>query len=106
MCGIAAVFETSTSSDGQRDIEATLLEMLGRISHRGAAERFGERFIFSNAAIGTNRLPIVEREENNQPFIDKISGHAIIFNGEIYNLDELRLILLSARSGVFRLLRY
>ena len=49
MCGIAAIFETPTSSDGPRDIEATLLEMLGKISHRGAAERFGERFIFSNA---------------------------------------------------------
>ena len=46
MCGIAAIFETPTSSDGPRDIEATLLEMLGKISHRGAAERFGERFIF------------------------------------------------------------
>jgi asparagine synthase (glutamine-hydrolysing) len=95
MCGIAAIFETSTSADEQRDLEANLLEMLGRISHRGSTERFGERFIFSHAAIGTNRLPIVEREDNNQPFIDKVSGHAIIFNGEIYNLDELRLILVS-----------
>ena len=95
MCGIAAIFEISTSPDGQHDLEAALLEMLRKISHRGAAERFGERFIFSNAAIGTNRLPIVEREDSYQPFIDKISGHAIIFNGEIYNMDELRLILLS-----------
>ncbi|MBV4478605.1 asparagine synthase (glutamine-hydrolyzing) [Pseudomonas khavaziana] len=95
MCGIAAIFETSTRSDENLDLEATLVEILGRISHRGAAERFGERYIFSHAAMGTNRLPIVERQDNNQPFIDSLSGHAVIFNGEIYNLDELRLILSS-----------
>lgn len=95
MCGIAAIFETTAGSDEKRYFEAALLQLLGRISHRGAAESFGERFTFSYAAIGTNRLPIVEREGNHQPFIDNISGLAIIFNGEIYNLDELRLILLS-----------
>ncbi|MGY2261052.1 asparagine synthetase B family protein [Pseudomonas sp. SDO55104_S430] len=95
MCGIAAVFETPTNSDEKFDFEAALLQMLGRISHRGVAEKFGERFIFSHAAIGTNRLPIVDREENKQPFIDNISGRAIIFNGEIYNLNELRVVLAS-----------
>ncbi|TXH84923.1 MAG: asparagine synthetase B [Rhizobium sp.] len=46
--------------------------------------------VFRDAAMGTNRLAIVDRDHARQPIIDQASGMAIVMNGEIYNHHELR----------------
>ncbi len=90
MCGIAAVFSIQNSQTEGRDLEATLLHMLGAIRHRGDAYNFAERLVFNRAAMGTNRLAIVDRDQATQPIVDPDSGKVIVMNGEIYNHRELR----------------
>jgi asparagine synthase (glutamine-hydrolysing) len=90
MCGIAAVFSAQDRINENVDYEATLLHMLGAIRHRGDGYNFAERLIFPKAAMGTNRLAIVDRDQARQPIVDSTSGLVIIMNGEIYNHQELR----------------
>ena len=41
--------------------------------------------------LGHNRLSIIDlSEEANQPMIDAETGNVIVFNGEIYNYQEIR----------------
>jgi len=95
MCGIAAVFSSQSSQSDPRDLEAALLHMLGAIRHRGDAYNFAERLVFDDAAMGTNRLAIVDRDQAKQPIVDPASGRVIVMNGEIYNHRELRIELQS-----------
>ena len=91
MCGIAAAF-------GRRndDWTARVLEMLAKIHYRGDAEHFGEHRSFPTGCMGTNRLAIVDRPGGN-PIASHDGRHWIVFNGEIYNHEQLRAELV--RSG-------
>ena len=88
MCGFTAVF--SRNKNFLSHINLTKVSNLQR--HRGPdakgyiAEKNG--FMFHN------RLKIIDiSNKSNQPFVSKLTGNAIIFNGEIYNYKELRKIL-------------
>ncbi len=93
MCGIAGVL-----ANRGNDLEATLSSMLSSIEHRGPDDRgtyFSERFAF-----GMNRLSIIDLSSGNQPIFNEDRSLVIVFNGEIYNYQELREFLLS-RGHVF-----
>jgi asparagine synthase (glutamine-hydrolysing) len=54
------------------------------------------------ALLGHRRLSILDLSEAGaQPMVDPVSGHVIVFNGEIYNFSELRQRLV-AEGQVFR----
>ncbi|MBU3661394.1 MAG: hypothetical protein FGM14_16115 [Flavobacteriales bacterium] len=76
MCGIVAIF-------GNGNIE----NALNKIKHRGID---ATRIVYSdNIAVGFNRLAINDKTENGtQPF--EFGNLIGVFNGEIYNADELR----------------
>jgi len=93
MCGIAAVFSSSNNPINPRGLEATLLHMLGAIRHRGDAYNFAERLVSGSAALGTNRLAIIDRDQAKQPIVDPATGRVIVMNGEIYNHRELQIEL-------------
>ena len=45
----------------------------------------------ASAAMGFRRLSILDLSAaGHQPMVDPVSGHALVFNGEIYNYQELR----------------
>lgn len=90
MCGIAAIFADSQCGPASADLEKSLLQMLAAIRHRGDAYNFAERLVFPRAALGTNRLAIVDRDQARQPLVDPASGHVVVMNGEIYNFRVLR----------------
>ncbi len=76
MCGIVAII-------GNGNIE----NALNKIKHRGLD---ATKIVYSeNVAIGFNRLAINDKSQNGtQPF--KLNNLIGVFNGEIYNADELR----------------
>lgn len=76
MCGIVAII-------GNGNIETAL----NKIKHRGLD---ATKIVHTkNIAIGFNRLAINDKTENgNQPF--ELGNLIGVFNGEIYNADELR----------------
>jgi asparagine synthase (glutamine-hydrolysing) len=87
MCGIAAVFDAnSTWIENEERVHLMLL----KIRHRGDETNFGELSSVGYAALGCNRLAIVDREHGRQPLIGKNGTIYAVQNGEIYNYQELR----------------
>jgi len=59
------------------------------LQHRGfSLEEFAK--VGSICLMGANRLEIVDRELGRQPYLSKDGNVSIVFNGEIYNYQELK----------------
>ncbi|WP_351123766.1 asparagine synthase (glutamine-hydrolyzing) [Shewanella sp. T24-MNA-CIBAN-0130] len=85
MCGFAGVIHSSVKSFST----STLQKMLDAIKHRGPddAGLWSEENIF----LGHRRLSIHDLSTaGHQPMQSKSGRFTIIFNGEIYNFEELR----------------
>src|SRR5262245_32749974 len=90
MCGIAGILGRVSESN-----RAALMRMSDALVHRGPdaagvwesspdARGFG-------ALLAFRRLAILDLSPaGNQPMVDPIGGHVIVFNGEIYNYQALR----------------
>ena len=84
MCGISG----HVRFGGEADVQA-LRRVTEAQAHRGPDNL--DVHSFGQAALGHNRLSIIDLSEiNHQPMVDPVSGNAIVFNGEIYNFQELR----------------
>jgi asparagine synthase (glutamine-hydrolysing) len=96
MCGIAGILH----ADSQTDPPSTLIAaMTDALAHRGPD---GQGFhVEAGIALGHRRLAIIDPAGGHQPMYNEDSTVAIVFNGEIYNFEALRLDL-TARGHVFR----
>ncbi|MGM9834850.1 MAG: asparagine synthase (glutamine-hydrolyzing) [Bacilli bacterium] len=84
MCGITGFINNRS----QQEKETILKQMNKRIEHRGPdAEGM---FIDDNIALGHKRLSIIDLNTGNQPIYNEEKDIVIVFNGEIYNFQELR----------------
>jgi asparagine synthase (glutamine-hydrolysing) len=93
MCGIAAIIEpgaVTEAAQATHDRERQLVGMLDKIRHRGDPDCFGELWAGTGAAIGANRLAIVDRPNARQPQANGEGSARVVFNGELYNYLELR----------------
>ena len=81
MCGHISIYYKNKKAD-----ELFIRQLTEKIIHRGPDDT--GYFIKDNIAFGFNRLSIIDLECGNQPF--KKENRTIIFNGEIYNHNELR----------------
>src|SRR5919202_1239627 len=85
MCGIAGWIDYRAA----RDDAARLLEQMKRaIWHRGPDEEGS--YVDACAAIGMQRLAIVDLTGGQQPMANEDGTVWIVFNGEIYNALQLR----------------
>lgn len=86
MCGISGIF----SLDKVNNIEERINKMNNSVLHRGPD--FGNFKILSkNNAIGHRRLSIIDlNETGNQPMTTHSKVWHIVFNGEIYNFNEIK----------------
>ncbi len=72
----------------------TLARMVKKIAHRGPDNQ--EWQSHGNAHLGHVRLSIIDiSPKSNQPLWDVTQSACIVFNGEIYNYQQLRDVLLS-----------
>src|SRR4030095_8694252 len=85
MCGIAGIVNINHHNLQHAAIQS----MTNRIVHRGPdAEGF---FIDEDIALGHRRLAIIDLKESaNQPMADYSDRYIIIFNGEIYNYQDIK----------------
>jgi asparagine synthase (glutamine-hydrolysing) len=85
MCGIAGVLYV----DSNRQVNRLLLKAIGdSIAHRGPdAEGF---WIAPGVGLVHRRLSIVDLETGDQPIGNEDGSIQVIFNGEIYNHQEIR----------------
>jgi asparagine synthase (glutamine-hydrolysing) len=88
MCGIVGFFQPEN-----HDKKNTIAKMLSVISYRGPDE-FGV-FTDENCALGSARLSILALQDGSQPFYDEDINSCLVFNGEIFNHNELREQLIS-----------
>lgn len=91
MCGIAGIISNNIDLSQMSRSLGVMSETLRR---RGPDE--GGMYILRNAALIHRRLSVVDTENGKQPMILK-RGHetyVLVYNGELYNCDELRKDLL------------
>ena len=89
MCGIAGV----VYSDPTRKVnESELKKMSDSIHHRGPDDE--GFYINNNVGFGFRRLSIIDLHTGHQPLTNEDGTVWIVFNGEIYNFQELRADLL------------
>ena len=103
MCGIAGLIECAQPEDTQ----LTLKAMAAAIAHRGpddegfhvASTRDGDHVV----GLAHRRLSIIDLSTGHQPIGNEDSSVHLVFNGEIYNYQPLRRILIDL-GHVFRTL--
>lgn len=84
MCGITGIFDTR----GKCDIDRALLHRMNESQHhRGPVE--GGLHIEPGVGLGHRRLSIIDLSTGQQPLYNEDQSVCVVFNGEIYNYQEL-----------------
>jgi asparagine synthase (glutamine-hydrolysing) len=96
MCGICGVIHRQKDHPVEfNDVK----RMCDVIRHRGPDDE--GQFVQDNVGIGMRRLSIIDLSTGAQPIFNEDRSLAIVFNGEIYNHDDIRHELL-AKGHQFR----
>ena len=98
MCGINGF----VSKQNSRDIE-TINKMNDIIIHRGPDDDgiYFENYNNYSVGMGMRRLSIIDKDNGNQPMYSDDKTKAVVFNGEIYNFQSLK-IELSQKGVLFK----
>ena len=83
MCGICGAI-----SADDRDLSEVTRRMTAALVHRGPASAGHHEE--PGIGLGMLRLSIIDRATGQQPLFNEDGSVAVIFNGEIYNFEELR----------------
>ena len=84
MCGITGIFDTR----GKRDVSRSVLQHMNNSQlHRGPDE--GSLHIEPGVGLGHRRLSIIDIATGQQPLFNEDGSVVVIFNGEIYNYQQL-----------------
>ncbi|ENO90600.1 XrtA/PEP-CTERM system amidotransferase [Thauera linaloolentis] len=96
MCGIAGLFDTR----GKRDFDRMLMQRMNDIQHHRGPDEGGYHFE-PGVALAHRRLSIIDIATGQQPLFNEDGSVGVVFNGEIYNFQEL-VPELEALGYVFR----
>jgi asparagine synthase (glutamine-hydrolysing) len=88
MCGIAGFIDNEC---GQNEAEHLIDRMCKVIRHRGPDDQGG--WVEEGVALGMRRLSIIDISGGHQPIFNEDGSILIVFNGEIYNYQQLRMEL-------------
>ena len=84
MCGITGIFDTR----GAREIDRAVLERMNESQHhRGPVE--GDLHLEPGVGLGHRRLSIIDLATGQQPLFNEDGSVCVVFNGEIYNYQQL-----------------
>ncbi len=85
MCGICGIFYNDRSRRVERE---TLADMNRQIVHRGPDD--DGFFVEGNVGLAMRRLSIIDIKTGHQPISNESNDIWIVYNGELYNHQELR----------------
>ncbi|MGH9725851.1 MAG: asparagine synthetase B family protein, partial [Candidatus Acidiferrales bacterium] len=85
MCGIAGIVGKDASAEVAL---AEVRRMCDQIVHRGPDDE--GTFVQGRVGLGMRRLSIIDLSTGHQPIHNEDQSVWIVFNGEIYNFQELR----------------
>ena len=84
MCGITGIFDTR----GIREVDPAVLRRMNESQfHRGPDE--GGEHLEPGLGLGHRRLSIIDLSTGQQPLYNEDKSVCVVFNGEIYNYQEL-----------------
>lgn len=90
MCGITGAW----SPQHLRELEDSIREMTSRLTHRGPDDSGYWSDGESGVVLGHRRLAVVDLTvEGHQPMVSPTGRYVLVYNGEIYNHQELRHLL-------------
>ena len=96
MCGITGIFDTRET----REISRAMLDRMNETQfHRGPDE--GGLHLEPGVGLGHRRLSIIDLSTGQQPLFNEDHSVVVVFNGEIYNFQQL-VPELQALGHVFR----
>ncbi len=96
MCGICGYINLNTSRPAS---EGILRAMMDTLVHRGPDD--SGLFVKENVALGHRRLSIIDLKTGHQPMFNEDGSITIVFNGEIYNFQDIKEPLLK-KGHIFR----
>ncbi len=98
MCGICGMI----NADRERRADEALVERMNRaLEHRGPDD--SGSWQGGHVALAMRRLSVIDLFRGRQPFANEDGSVVLVYNGEVYNFQELRETL-EARGHVFRTL--
>ncbi|MEQ9606457.1 MAG: amidotransferase 1, exosortase A system-associated, partial [Kiloniellaceae bacterium] len=84
MCGLVGIFDTT----GRRPVDRNLLSAMNdSLAHRGPDG--DDLHLEEGIGLGHRRLSIIDLAGGSQPMFNEDGTVAVIYNGEIYNFQEL-----------------
>jgi asparagine synthase (glutamine-hydrolysing) len=90
MCGFAGLFQPN-GAKMRRDLRGTALRMVNTLHHRGPDDDGHWADNEAGIAFGFRRLSIVDLSPaGHQPMVSRSGRYVLVFNGEIYNAEDLR----------------
>lgn len=88
MCGIAGFWQTKKLTEPPRDV---LERMAARLAHRGPDDSGVYYDESTGVGLAFRRLSIIDLSpEGHQPMTSASGRYRIVFNGEVYNFEEIR----------------
>jgi asparagine synthase (glutamine-hydrolysing) len=99
MCGIAGIWSANTTGNQNIDPQKTTNAMVDTLVHRGPDDH--GVWIDGQVGFGHRRLKVIDLEGGSQPMSDPHNRLWLVFNGEIYNFQQLR-DQLTLRGHTFR----
>ena len=91
MCGIAGIWTIKPNGDntiGGINLETITKKMVDTLVHRGPDDQ--GVWVDQDVAFGHRRLKVIDLEGGKQPMTDSQERAWLVFNGEIYNYQQLR----------------
>jgi asparagine synthase (glutamine-hydrolysing) len=86
MCGIAGIIELQRKAGSTIDT-VVARRMVDRLLHRGPDH--GDVHLDGRVALGHRRLAVIDLATGNQPMFNEDGNVCVVFNGEIYNFQEI-----------------
>ncbi|NOY85441.1 MAG: asparagine synthase (glutamine-hydrolyzing) [Nitrospirae bacterium] len=84
MCGIAGIFDLKGKKVDEGDVRAMAISL----KHRGP-DGIGS-YAEGEIALGHTRLAVIDLKRGDQPIFNEDRSVVVVFNGEIYNFEEIR----------------
>src|SRR5690348_2120591 len=91
MCGVAGIVKARL--DGMAS-ERILVAMRDAMRHRGPDE--AGLYLGKGVGLGHRRLSIIDLRHGQQPMVDEAAGLVLVYNGELYNFEKIRVELEAA----------
>lgn len=100
MCGISGFLDLRCDSSAA-ELEAIAMQMANRLKHRGPDDAGAWADPNAGIALSMSRLAVIDLSPaGHQPMESPTGRYVLVFNGEIYNHEELRVELAKGNASL------